>query len=234
MERGQPRRHRPDPGAVPAHPRPRSRALYRGCRCRARKPAMGPARLCRGRAGRPRARDCAADPAPCAGARERRNRPPTDRHDSGQRRKRGTMTRSISNRIACLALTLAAMSAPMALAQDFSPYFETTGRGAYDLYNDTVLCNAVLERAFEAEPKSKQRAQIEQGINYTASFAQFLLESGDVVDMSGAILAPDNLPIDRRNARADWQAVLSSLEDEGEAPDAEIGRCLRLYGHDWE
>ena len=52
--------------------------------------------------------------------------------------------------------------------------------------------------------------------------------------MSGAILAPDNLPIDRRNARADWQAVLSSLEDEGEAPDAEIVRCLRLYGHDWE
>ena len=54
------------------------------------------------------------------------------------------MTRSISNRIACLALALAAMSAPVALAQDFSPYLKTTGRGAYDLYNDTVLCNAVL------------------------------------------------------------------------------------------
>ena len=144
------------------------------------------------------------------------------------------MTRSISNRIACLALTLAAMSAPMALAQDFSPYFETTGRGAYDLYNDTVLCSAVLERALEAEPESEQLPLLEKGIDYTVNFALFLLETGDVVDMSGAILAPDNLPIDRRNARADWQAVLSSLEDEGEAPDAEIVRCLRLYGHDWE
>lgn len=92
----------------------------------------------------------------------------------------------------------------------------------------------MLERAFEAEPKSKQRPELEKGVNYTVNFALFLLESRDVVDMSGAILAPDNLPIDRRNARADWQAVLSSLEDEGEAPDAEIGRCLRLYGHDWE
>ncbi len=144
------------------------------------------------------------------------------------------MTPSISNRIACLALALAAMSAPVALAQDFSPYFKTTGRGAYDLYNDTVLCNAVLERALEAEPESEQLLLLEKGIDYTVNFALFLLESGDVVDMSGAILAPDNLPIDRRNARADWQAVLFSLEDEGETPDAEIARCLRLYGHDWE
>lgn len=144
------------------------------------------------------------------------------------------MTPSISNRIACLALVVSAMSTPVAVAQDFSPYFETTGRGAYDLYNDTVLCNAVLERALEAEPESKQRPQFEKGIAYTVNFALFLLESGDVVDMSGAILAPDNLPIDRRNARADWQAVLFSLEDEGETPDAEIARCLRLYGHDWE
>ena len=144
------------------------------------------------------------------------------------------MTPSISNRIACLALVVSAMSTPVAVAQDFSPYFETTGRGAYDLYNDTVLCNAVLERAFEAEPESEQLPLLEKGIDYTVNFALFLLETGDVVDMSGAILAPGNLPIDRRNARADWQAVLSSLEDEGEAPDAEIVRCLRLYGHDWE
>ena len=144
------------------------------------------------------------------------------------------MTRSSSNRIARLTLIAAAMSAPTAHAQDFSPYYETTGRGAYDLYNDTVLCSAVLERALEAEPEDEQRPQIEKGINYTVNFATFLLESGNVVDMSGAILAPDNLPIDRRNARADWQAVLSSLEDEGDTPDAEIARCLRLYGHEWE
>ncbi|MBW7862671.1 MAG: hypothetical protein H3C33_16450 [Rhodocyclaceae bacterium] len=144
------------------------------------------------------------------------------------------MTRSSPNRIACIPLIAVAISTPVALAQDFSPYFKTTGRGAYDLYNDTVLCSAVLERAIEPEPESEQLPLLEKGIDYTVNFALFLLESGDVVDMSGAILAPDNLPIDRRNARADWQAVLFSLEDEGETPEAEIARCLRLYGHDWE
>ncbi len=144
------------------------------------------------------------------------------------------MTRSSPNRIACIPLIAVAMSTPVALAQDFSPHFKTTGRGAYDLYNDTVLCSAVLERAIEAEPESEQLPLLEKGIDYTVNFALFLLESGNVVDMSGAILAPDNLPIDRRNARADWQAVLFSLEDEGETPEAEIARCLRLYGHDWE
>ncbi|WP_186398194.1 hypothetical protein [Stappia sp. P2PMeth1] len=144
------------------------------------------------------------------------------------------MTRGSPNRIASLALIAATMSAPVALAQDFSPYFKTTGRGAYDLYNDTVLCSAVLERALETDPQGEQRPEFGKGITYTVNFARFLLESGDVVDMSGAILAPGNLPVDRRNARADWQAVLFSLEEEGETPDAEIARCLRLYGHDWE
>jgi hypothetical protein len=144
------------------------------------------------------------------------------------------MTRSSPNRIACIPLIAVAMSTPVALAQDFSPYFKTTGRGAYDLYNDTVLCSAVLERAIEAAPESEQLPLLEKGIGYTVNFALFLLGSGNVVDMSGAILAADNLPIDRRNARADWQAVLFSLEDEDETPEAEIARCLRLYGHDWE
>src|SRR5690606_41867768 len=120
------------------------------------------------------------------------------------------MTLSISNRIACLALALAAMSAQVAMAQDFSPYLKTTGRGAYDLYNDTVLCNAVLERAIEAEPESELLPLLEMGIDYTVNFALFLLESGDVVDESGAILAPDVLPIDRRNGRANGQVVLTS------------------------
>lgn len=142
------------------------------------------------------------------------------------------MTPCVSNRIACLALVVAAMSASTVLAQDFSPYFETTGRGAYDLYNDTVLCNAVLERAIEAEPESELLPLLEMGIDYTVNFALFLLESGDVVDESGAILAPDVLPIDRRNARANWQVVLTSLKEADETPDAEVARCLRLYGHD--
>lgn len=144
------------------------------------------------------------------------------------------MTPTVHNLIVCLALSVVAASAPAALAQDFSPYFETTGRGAYDLYNDTVLCSAVLERALESQPAREQRPELEKGVNYTVNFALFLLEGGNVVDMSGAILAPDNLPTDRRNAHADWQAVLFSLEEEGETPDAEIARCLRLYGHDWE
>jgi len=137
-------------------------------------------------------------------------------------------------RAAGLVLVAFVVAGTAARAQDFSPFVRPTGRGAYDLYRDTLLCNVVLERAIWAEPESDWRPQLEQGLTYTAGFALFLLESGNVVDMSGAILAPDNLPIDRRNARADWQAVVFSLEETGETPEAEIARCLRLYGHDWE
>lgn len=144
------------------------------------------------------------------------------------------MTRRSPTRIACLALITIAIGAPAALAQDFSPYLETTGRGAYDLYNDTVLCNAVLDWAVEIEPESEQRPQLDKGLTDTVNFALFLLESGNVVDTGGAVLAPDNLPIDRQERRTDWRAVLSSLAETDETPDAEIARCLRLYGHDWE
>lgn len=144
------------------------------------------------------------------------------------------MTRRSPNRIACFALIAAAMNVSPAHAQDFSPFLETTGKGAYDLYRDTVLCSAVLEHAIEAEPESERRPQLDKGATYTAGFARFLLESGKVVDMDGAILSPDKLPIDRRNARADWQAVLISLDEGKVTREAEIARCLRLYGHDWE
>lgn len=133
-----------------------------------------------------------------------------------------------------LALITIAMSAPAVYAQDFSPYFETTGRGAYDLYRDTLLCSAVLERALETEPESEQRSELEKGVTYTANFALFLLESGNVVATGGSIRTPHKLAADRQERRTDWQAVLSSLEKTGETPDAEIARCLRLYGHDWE
>jgi hypothetical protein len=139
--------------------------------------------------------------------------------------------------IASIAALVTTLFASAALAQTFSPHFKTTGRGAYDLYNDTVLCSAVLERAIQAGPESERRAQLEKGIDYTVNFALFLLESGNVVDMSGAVLAPDNLPVDRRNAHNDWRAVVYSLEEEGKMPDAgeaEVARCLSLFGHDWE
>ena len=136
--------------------------------------------------------------------------------------------------IAHSVILIGALFVSAASAQNFSPYFKTTGRGAYDQYNDTVLCSAVLERAIADEPESEQSPHLEMGVNYTVNFAVFLLESGNVVDMSGAILAPDNLPIDRRNARTDWQTVLFSLEEAGETPDAEVARCLSLFGHTWE
>lgn len=144
------------------------------------------------------------------------------------------MTASVPNRIACLSLVAAVTGASPVHAQDFSPYFETTGRGAYDLYRDTLLCNVVLKRAIRAEPESDWRPQLEQGLTYTADFALFLLESGNVVDTGGTILTPDSLPADRQEADAAWQAILVSFEDGGEAVDAEMARCLRLYGHERE
>lgn len=133
-----------------------------------------------------------------------------------------------------VALVLAGLPPPAALAQNFSPYFKTTGEGALDLYNDAVLCSVVLERELEAMTDSEERRHLEKGVNYARSFALFHLGSGNVVDVTGAILTPDNLPIDLRNARFDWQVKLLSLEDEGETPEAEIARCLVIYGHDWD
>lgn len=147
------------------------------------------------------------------------------------------MTATSRAPVVCTATLAIAQLASTALAQNFSPHFETTGRGAYDQYNDTVLCSAVLEWAIEAAPDSARLQLLEKGINYSINFALLVLESGNVVDMSGAILAADNLPIDRRNARADWRAVAYTLEDEGKMPEAgeaEVTRCLDLFGHDWE
>lgn len=119
-------------------------------------------------------------------------------------------------------------------ARDFSPYLETTGLGAYDLYRDAVWCGAVLERDIETAPDSERRPHLEQGVSYTHNFALFVLESGDVVYPAGTILAADDLPVTRQNARAGWLAVLDTLGDRGETAEAEIARCLRLYGHEWE
>lgn len=142
------------------------------------------------------------------------------------------MTSKSFGPFAAIAVGLGLLFATSPLAQDFSPYMETTGRGAYDQYWDALLCNAVLEREIETTPDSERRPHLEQGAGYTANFALFLLESGNVVDRAEVILAPDTLPIDRHEARADWGAMLDTLEHE--AVKAEIGRCLRLYGHEWK
>lgn len=144
------------------------------------------------------------------------------------------MTVKRFGRLAGTMVASGLLSASPLSAQEFSPYVHQTGKGAYDLYNDALLCAAVLEREIEAAPDNERRRQLEQGIDYARNFALFMLESGDVVDVAGATLAPDNLPVDRQKAYADWQSIFDALEREGETPDAEIDRCLRLYGHEWE
>ena len=136
--------------------------------------------------------------------------------------------------VACAVALAAASYAPTAPARNFSPHLDTTGRGAFDQYNDAVLCNAVLEREIETVPDSGRRPHLEKGVHYTRNFALFMLESGNVVDVAGAILTSGNLPVDRQKAYADWQSIFDALEQEGETPDDEIARCLRIYGHDWE
>lgn len=56
---------------------------------------------------------------------------------------------------ACSVFPIAVVRTPAALAQRFLPRFKTTGSGAYDQYDDTVLCSAAP--AVEAEPDSGQR-----------------------------------------------------------------------------
>lgn len=142
------------------------------------------------------------------------------------------MTISSPLRTGCLVLIALAMGAAPARAQDFSPFFETSGRGAVDLYHDALLCNLVLERALRIEAEGERRPLIEQGVSYTADLALFMLASGTVVEASGTILTPDRLSADRQDTESAWQEILASLADHGEAEVAETARCLRLYAHD--
>lgn len=144
------------------------------------------------------------------------------------------MTSKCFGPLAGIAVALGILLASPLSAQNFSPHMETTGRGAYDQYRDTILCGAVLEREIETVPDGARRPHLEQGASYTRNFALFMLESGNVVDVVGVILAPGNLPVDWRDARADWRAILETLGQEGETVEAEIARCLGLYGHAWE
>lgn len=144
------------------------------------------------------------------------------------------MTSKHFGRLAGIAVAMSLLSASPLSAQDFSPYVQRTGKGAYDLYSDALLCGAVLEWEIETAPDDERRPRLEQGVNYARNFALFMLESGNVVDVAGTILTPGDLPVDQQKAYADWQSILDALEQEGETPDAEIDRCLRIYGHEWE
>lgn len=122
------------------------------------------------------------------------------------------------------AATLAA-----AQAQDFSPHFDTTGRGAYDLYRDAVRCSALLEGEAAALPVGDARAQAEQGVRDARGLALFMLGTGDVVDDAGLVLGPLHYGADLERARAAWEPVLRALDDASAARQAEAARCLRVY-----
>ncbi len=130
-----------------------------------------------------------------------------------------------------IAVALALVCVSPLRAQEFSPYLQQTGKGAYDLYKDALLCAAVLEWEIEKAPDNEQRPRLEQGTNYARNLALHMLESGNVVNLAGAILMPRNLPVDLKKAGSDWQAV---LEQKGADTVPEVERCLRLYGHDWD
>lgn len=144
------------------------------------------------------------------------------------------MTRANLLLIGCAALAAATVGAPAALAQNFSPFLERSGKGAYDLYRDALLCNAALEQAIEAGTKAEEAGRLEQGLDYTANFALFLLDTGDVVAPGGAILDRDHMPDAQSAARAAWRAALLALERRGETADPEIARCLAVFGRKWE
>jgi hypothetical protein len=107
-------------------------------------------------------------------------------------------------------------------AQEYSPYLETTGRGAFDLYTQAVWCAGVLEQT-AAVPEGMQSTALSQ----TLDFARFMLDTGDVVDPDGTTLSPDRLDPDLAAAREGWQAVRDMTP---EATGPEALRCLRVFG----
>lgn len=146
----------------------------------------------------------------------------------------GKLAGGYSCQLAGIVLALGLLAASPLSAQNFSPYLETTGRGAHDQYRDTLLCSAVLEREIETAPDGARRSHLERGVLYTHNFALFMLATGNVVDGRGAILPADSLSVDRHDAQARWRAVLDEPGRDGATVEAEIVRCLGLYGHDWE
>src|SRR5690606_493696 len=85
----------------------------------------------------------------------------------------------------CFAFLLSTTWMTAVLAKDPAPSFETTGRGHYDQYIRTILCNAVLGAEQAAGAVNEQDSAVAKGVDYTLNFARFLLESGNVVDGNG-------------------------------------------------
>lgn len=134
---------------------------------------------------------------------------------------------STRSRLAASASALLASTflVTLALAQDYSPYLETTGRGAFDLYRQAVWCGAVLEQAQAAAPD----AALSTGLSQTLDFAAFMLATGDVVDTGGTVLSSESLAPDLEQARDLWNSVREATAG---AEVEEIARCLRVFGRD--
>lgn len=139
------------------------------------------------------------------------------------------MTAKTSRSLTGVTIALSLLGVTSLPAQEFSPYLQRTGKGAYDLYKDALICVVVLAQEIQAAPDSAQCPNLETAIGNARSLALLLLESGNVVDLTGAILMRDNLVADQQKADSDWQA---RLETQGEDTGPEVDRCWRLYGHD--
>jgi len=129
---------------------------------------------------------------------------------------------------ALMAASIACLPGP-AQAAGLSPHFRHSGEKAYDIYNDAVMCSAVLEAQAEKTQDAEARKRLENAARDALVFALTMLRTGQVADMSDTVLEPDIMPIERRNARSDWRIVASTLEDEGGKPAIEAARCLEIY-----
>jgi hypothetical protein len=140
----------------------------------------------------------------------------------------GMIARSLAF-LFCLAVMTCGLPVTSAKAQEFSPYFETTGRGAYDLFRDALLCSALIKLVLDTDSDHPDPGLLATTRADTEDFARFLLDTGNVIDRDGAILSAEDLGGARRTAQTDWEERFVALREDREAMAAEIDRCLRLY-----
>lgn len=130
----------------------------------------------------------------------------------------------------CSAFLLSTAWMTATSAEDLAPSFETTGRGHYDQYIRTILCNAVLKAEQTAGVADERDGAVKKGVDYTLNFARFLLESGNVVDGNGAIRTTDILEDDLRAGHDYWHAQAQGHK----GPSDMVAHCVVEFGHDWE
>lgn len=130
----------------------------------------------------------------------------------------------------CFAFLLSIAWMMTVFAKDLAPSFGATGRGHYDQYIRTILCNAVLEAEQAAGVADGQDSRLAKGVDYTLNFARFLLESGNVVDGNGIIRTTDILEGDLRAGHDYWHAQAQAPRSPGDM----VARCVAEFGHDWE